>query len=67
MIVELYLYRQISIASFEKMFAGNFLGDVARRLFLQLTTKGLLFDGVVMSGLRTKDAFRAANAVQVEQ
>lgn len=49
------------------MFAGNFLGDVARRIFLRLTKAGLLFEGVVLSGLKTKDAFRAANAVQIEE
>jgi hexokinase len=48
------------------MFSGNFLGDVARRIFLNLTKKGLLFEGLIMSGLSTKDSFRAANAVQVE-
>jgi len=49
------------------MFAGNFLGDVTRRIFLKLTKQGVLFEGVVMSGLKTKDAFRAANAVQIEE
>ncbi|KAI1286801.1 Hexokinase HKDC1 [Halotydeus destructor] len=53
--------------SFEKLFSGNFLGDVTRRLFLKLTRAGLLFDGVVMSGLTTKDSFAAGNAVQIEE
>jgi hexokinase len=52
--------------SFEKMFSGNFLGDVVRRIFLKLTKKGLLFEGLVKSALLTKDSFKAAHAVQID-
>lgn len=49
------------------MFAGNFLGDVARRVLLKLAQKGVLFSGLVTDGLKTKDSITATDVVEIER
>ena len=52
--------------SFEKLFSGNFIGDIARRIFLDLTKERLLFSGSVNPKLTEKNSFSAKNLVQIE-
>lgn len=53
--------------SFEKMFAGNFFGDVIRRVLHKIAAKGALFGGKVTSQLTTKDSLAAADCVKIEK
>lgn len=53
--------------SFEKMFAGNFFGDVIRRILHKLAVKGALFGGKVTRQLETKDSLVAADCVNIER
>ena len=52
---------------FEKMFAGNFLGDVGRRIILKLAQEGVLMQGVVTAALQTKDSLKAHHLVDFER
>lgn len=49
------------------MFAGNFIGDVARRILLKLAERKALFDGIVTPALRTVDSVTAADLVNIER
>lgn len=49
------------------MFAGNFIGDVARRVLLKLAEQKALFDGVVTPALRTTGSIAASDLVNIER
>jgi len=49
------------------MFAGNFLGDVGRRIILKLAQEGVLMQGVVTAALQTKDSLKAHHLVDFER
>lgn len=53
--------------SFEKMFAGNFFGDIVRRTLHNIASKGALFNGKVTTPLSTKDSLMAADCVKMER
>lgn len=53
--------------SFEKMFAGNFIGDVARRIILKLAKEGVVLEGRVSPALETKDSLKAHHLVEFER
>ena len=53
--------------SFEKMLAGNFIGDVMRRILVQIVEKGALLEGTVSTELRTSDSISAADLVAFEK
>jgi len=47
--------------TFEKLFAGHYIGDLARLVLLRLTEQGLLFGGHVSEQLKTWKSFTAAH------
>lgn len=49
------------------MLAGNFLGDVARRVLVKLAEQGILFAGVLTDQLKTKDSLAAADLGAIEK
>lgn len=49
------------------MLAGNFLGDVGRRVLVKLAEQGVLFNGVVTDQLKTKDSLAAADLGAIEK
>ena len=49
------------------MLAGNFLGDIVRRILVNLVTEGLLLSGGVSQRLGSKDSISAADVVAIER
>jgi hexokinase len=51
--------------SFEKMLAGNFIGEIVRRILVKIAEGKSLFEGKVTDQLKTRDSIIAANLVQI--
>ncbi|XP_015782952.1 hexokinase-1 [Tetranychus urticae] len=52
--------------TYEKLFSGVFIGDIARRVFLQLARQGLLFNGVISQQLENSESFTAKHISLIE-
>ncbi|XP_054158959.1 hexokinase-2-like [Oppia nitens] len=52
--------------TFEKLFGGKFLGDICRRVLVDLATRGLAFGGKVTDELLTTEQFRSSDVTDVE-
>lgn len=55
-----------SLHRFEKMFGGNFLGDIVRRVLLELAEAKVVFNGIVSEKLRTKDSIISQDISLIE-
>lgn len=53
--------------SFEKMFAGNFFGQVVRCVLCKIVQKGALLGGKLTEQLTAKDSITAADCVEIEK
>ena len=53
--------------SFEKMFSGNFIGEIARRILIKLSKDGLILNGIVTQQLETEGTLKARNLVDFER
>ncbi|KAM9313107.1 hexokinase-3 [Gastrophryne carolinensis] len=51
---------------FQKMISGMYLGEIARIVLVELTRKGLLFNGDASQQLCTKDAFSTQSLSKIE-
>ena len=49
------------------MISGMYLGEIVRLVCLKMATKGLLFDGVVSSKLKEREAFLTKHVSDVER
>ncbi|CAG2183585.1 unnamed protein product, partial [Oppiella nova] len=56
----------IILFRFEKLFGGKFLGDIVRRVLLDLAQNGLLFDGKITDELKTVESITATDLSDIE-
>lgn len=56
-VLEYVQFKRLMYCSYEKLISGMYLGEIARRLILICTEKGLLFNGTVTEELCTADRF----------
>ena len=52
---------------FEKLFAGHYIGDLARLILLELTKQGLVFNGKASEKLQQWKTFTAEHLSQTER
>ncbi|XP_076444897.1 hexokinase-4-like [Babylonia areolata] len=52
--------------TFEKSFSGLYLGELVRLVLVQLTKKGVLFDGQLPPALAAHNAFTTSHVTQIE-
>lgn len=61
------LYGSFSLCRFEKMISGMYLGEIVRKVLLDLTRAGLLFRGHVTETLKTPGMFKTKYLSQIER
>lgn len=52
---------------YEKMTSGMYLGEIVRRILIDLTRQGLLFRGQISERLRTRGIFETKFLSQIER